>query len=249
MKKLNVVIWNEFRHEKTKEKAKAIYPDGLHATIKRYLDKNEDMEISLAALDDPDQGLPDERLEEIDVLVWWGHTAHTEVDPVLVKKIRDRVWEGKMGFLALHSSHMALPFCAIVGTEGVLSCGRNQKEILWTLMPSHEIAAGIPDHFLLESEELYAEPFYIPEPDELVFGAWFEDGHILRAGACFRRGAGKVFYFQPGHETCRSFHNPYVLRIIENAIRWAKPVEQGAPANKACVWMDHPIIKEFPPDL
>jgi len=245
MNKINVVIWNEFRHEKTKEKARALYPNGLHATIKGYLDKNEDMEITLAALDDPDQGLSDERLQNTDVLVWWGHMAHDEVDSVLVKKIRDRVWEGKMGFIALHSAHMARPFCAIVGTEGVLSCGRNQKEIMWTLMPSHEISAGIPDHFLIEEEELYAEPFHIPEPDELVFGAWFEDGHILRAGAGFRRGAGKIFYFQPGHETCPSFHNPYVLRVIENAIRWVRPCEQVSPVKNACTWMHQPIVEEF----
>ena len=44
MEKLRVTIWNEFRHEKTKENVKAIYPDGLHATIKAFLDKNEDLE-------------------------------------------------------------------------------------------------------------------------------------------------------------------------------------------------------------
>ncbi len=242
---MKVVIWNEFRHEKTREKAKALYPDGIHAKIGAYLSKNEDMEIVLAALDDPEQGLSDDLLESTDVLIWWAHMAHGEVDPALVKKIRDRVWEGKMGFIALHSSHMARPFCEIVGTEGVLCCGRGQKEIMWTLMPSHEIAAGIPDHFLIEKEELYAEPFSIPEPNELVFGAWFEDGHILRAGACFRRGAGKVFYFQPGHETCKSFYNPYVLRIIENAVRWARPSCPVTPVNRACVWMEKPIVEEF----
>ena len=245
MKKLNVVIWNEFRHERTKEKVKAIYPDGLHATIKSFLDVNEDMEVSLAALDDPDQGLPDERLEQIDVLIWWGHMAHREVSDELVEKIRQRVYLGKMGFIALHSAHHSTPFKAIVGTNGNLSWGRNQKEIMWTLMPSHEITAGIPDHFLIESEELYSEPFYIPQPDALVFGAWFEDGHIMRAGVCFNRGAGKVFYFQPGHETCRSFYNPYVQRIITNAVRWAKPNELGFAVEDKCPHITTPTVAEF----
>ena len=53
----------------------------------------------------------------------------------------------------------------------------------------------------------------MPQPDELVFGGWFEDGFIFRSGLCYYRGAGKVFYFQPGHEFCRSFYNPYVQRI------------------------------------
>ena len=245
MSKINVVVWNEFRHEKTKDSVRELYPNGLHALIKSFLDTNEDMEVSLAALDDPDQGLPDEVLEKTDVLIWWGHMAHKEVDDELVKKIQQRVYLGKMGFLALHSAHHSKPFKAIVGTNGNLSWGRNQKEIMWTMMPSHEIAAGIPDHFLLESEELYSEPFYIPQPDALVFGAWFEDGHIMRAGACFHRGAGKVFYFQPGHETCRSFYNPYVQRIITNAVRWAKPVENGYEISDRCPHITVKTTDEF----
>ena len=142
MSKINVVVWNEFRHEKTKDSVKALYPDGLHALIKSFLDTNEDMEVKLAALDDPDQGLPDEVLENTDVLIWWGHMAHKEVDDELVKKIQQRVYLGKMGFVALHSAHHSKPFKAIVGTNGNLSWGRNQKEIMWTMMPSHEIAAA-----------------------------------------------------------------------------------------------------------
>lgn len=245
MSKLNVVVWNEFRHEKIKDTVKALYPNGLHALIKEFLDKNDDMEVTLAALDDPDQGLPDEVLEKTDVLIWWGHMAHGEVNDELVAKIQKRVYLGKMGFVALHSAHHSKPFKAIVGTNGNLSWGRNQKEIMWTLMPSHEIAAGIPDHFLLESEELYSEPFYIPQPDALVFGAWFEDGHIMRAGACFHRGAGKVFYFQPGHETCRSFYNPYVQRIITNAVRWAKPTAVGYEIPDGCPHIKVKTTDEF----
>ena len=234
MEKIKVVIWNEFRREKVKEVAKALYPNGIHAHIKSFLSHCEDMEITLAALDDPDQGLPDSLLNETDVLLWWGHVAHNEVDDALVERIRQRVYLGKMSFIALHSAHHSKPFGRIVGTNGNLSWGREQKEIMWTLMPSHPIAAGIPDHFLLESEELYSEPFYIPQPDALVFGGWFEDGHIMRSGACFHRGAGKVFFFQPGDEYCRAYYNPYVQRVIENAIRWAKPNEIVYPIENSC---------------
>lgn len=116
---------------------------------------------------------------------------------------------------------------------------------MWTLMPSHEIAAGIPDHFLIEEEELYSEPFYIPQPDALVFGGWYEDGHIMRSGACFHRGAGKLFYFQPGHEECRALYNPYVQRIITNAVRWAKPNELGYEIPEGAPKVHEPIINEF----
>lgn len=244
MKKINVVVWNEFRHEKKSEKVAAIYPNGLHAVIKEFLDKDEELEVSLAALDDEACGLPDERLENIDVLVWWGHMAHGDVPDELVKKIQARVYEGKMGFVALHSAHHSKPFKAIVGTNGNLTWGRNQKEIIWNMMPSHEICEGIPDHFTLESEELYSEPFYIPQPDALIFGGWFEDGNIMRAGACFHRGAGKLFYFQPGHETCRSFFNPHVQRVIRNAIHWARPTV-SYPVDPGCIKQISPVIDEF----
>ena len=227
MKTINVTIWNEFRHEKTRVQAKELYPDGIHSFIKAFLSDCEDMNITLAALDDPDQGLPDEVLESTDVLLWWGHRYHNEVSDELTRKIQERVYLGKMGFIALHSAHLAKPFRAIIGTSGNLSWGRTQKEIVWNMMPAHEIAAEIPDHFVIDSEELYSEPFYIPQPDALVFGGWFEDGHIMRSGACFYRGVGKVFYFQPGHETCRAFYHPCVQQIIKNAIRWANPIVTG----------------------
>ncbi len=228
-KKLNVVIWNEYRHERTEEECKRWYPDGIHAYIKDFLSVDENLDITLAALDDPQQGLPDELLNKTDVLLWWGHLAHREVDDNLVEKIRRRVYDGKMGMVVLHSGHWSKPFKQIIGATANLSWGRNQKEVIWNMMPSHPIAAGIPEHFIIEDEELYSEPFYIPQPDALVFGGWFEDGHIFRSGCCFLRGLGKVFYFQPGHESCPSYYNPYVQRIIKNAIEWAKPADIGFP--------------------
>ena len=112
-------------------------------------------------------------------------------------------------------------------------------------MPQHPICAGIPDHFTIDEEELYCEPFYIPQPDALIFGGWYEDGFIFRSGACFLRGAGKVFYFQPGHETCRSFYNPYVRRIITNAVYWALPTAAGWTIEDKCPHIIEPVIKEF----
>ena len=244
-KKIKVTIWNEFRHEKTKEKVKALYPNGLHAVIGEFLNETGNMEITLAALDDENQGLPDEVLENTDVLIWWGHMFHKEVSDILVEKIKNRVFLGKMGFIALHSAHHSKPFKAIVGTNGNLQWGRVQKEIIWNMMPSHPIAKGIPDHFILESEELYSEPFYIPQPDAFVFGGWYEDGNIFRSGACFIRGAGKVFYFQPGHETCLSFFNPYVRRIITNAVYWANPQEFAYEITDKCPHIITPTIEEF----
>ena len=70
MSKINVTIWNEFRHEKTNDVVRALYPHGIHAEIGTALSECEDIEVTLAALDDPEQGLPDSVLEKTDVLFW-----------------------------------------------------------------------------------------------------------------------------------------------------------------------------------
>lgn len=229
MKKLNVTIWNEYRHERTVEEVKKLYPDGLHAFIASFLkelDTEGRFEITLVALDDDEQGLPDEVLNKTDVLLWWGHMAHDEVNDTLVAKIRDRVYRDGMGFIALHSAHMSKPFHSIVGTNGILSWGDEQRELLWNTSPAHPIAAGIPEYVELY-EEMYGEPFYIPTPDATVFTSWFEHGNVFRSGCCFLRGLGRIFYFQPGHETCRSYYNKDIQRIIYNAVLWAAPAQSG----------------------
>lgn len=219
---IRVTVWNEFRHEKTKEDVRALYPEGIHACVRDFLASDE-LEITLAALDDPAQGLPDEVLDNTDVLIWWGHCAHKAVDDALVERINLRVQRG-MGMLFLHSAHESKPFKRVIGTTGGLTWGRTQRCIVWNLAPAHPITAGIPAHFEL-FEELYSEPFFIPKPDDLLFGTWYEDGNIFRGGATWTRGLGKVAYFHPGHETCASFSNPYVQRVIQNAVRWCAPVQ------------------------
>ena len=231
--KIRVTVWHEYRHERNTEgEAYKCYPNGIHAAIKDFLDKNDDMDVRICCLDDPDQGLPDEVLNSTDVLRWWGHGFHDEVNDELVDKIVKRVYREGMGFIGLHSAHHSKPFRKLLGCTGNLEWGDNIKEVIWNLAPTHPIAEGLPKAFELEADELYSEPFYIPKPDDLVFGAWFEHGNIFRAGCTWARGLGKIFYFQPGHETCRSFYNPYVQKVITNGIRWAKPVSD--PIDETC---------------
>lgn len=226
--KIRVTVWNEYRHELSEAHIREIYPEGIHGAVKAILDETGEFEVRTAYLDMPEHGLSDEVLESTDVLVWWGHMAHGEVDDAIVAKIRDRVYRYGMGFVALHSAHHSKPFRAIVGCTGDLSWGQDQKEIIWNIAPSHPIAEGIPEYFDI-FEEMYGEPFYIPQPDQLVFSGWYEKGNVFRSGCCYFRGLGRVFYFQPGHEACRSFYNEHVRRIIQNGVRWAAPAKVGTP--------------------
>ncbi len=221
---IRVTVWNEFRHEKKYESVKAIYPNGMHATIAEFLGKNDDITCRLAALDDPECGLPQSVIDETDVLIWWGHMAHAEVSDDVVERVKNAVNAG-MGLIVLHSGHHSKVFRALMGTPCSLSWREDgDMERIWTIDPSHPIAQGIGRYFELEHEETYAEPFSIPEPDKLVFAGWYEGGELFRTGCCYKRGYGNIFYFQPGHETFPTFHNENVQRIITNAVYWAKPV-------------------------
>ncbi len=129
-----------------------------------------------------------------------------------------------MGLVVLHSGHHSKIFRALMGTTCNLRWRDGDRERIWTINPAHPIAKGIPAHFSIDVEEMYGECFDIPEPDELVFLGWFAGGEVFRSGCCWNRGLGKIFYFQPGHESNPTFHNEYVQRIIINAVRWAAPM-------------------------
>ena len=52
MAKINVTIWNEFRHEKEHEGIRKIYPEGIHGAIAKGI-AADDLNIRLASLDEP----------------------------------------------------------------------------------------------------------------------------------------------------------------------------------------------------
>lgn len=217
-----VAIYNEFVHEREEEKIKEIYPEGIHMAIKSFLDDDE-YEVVTTTLDDHEQVLTPEFLKTVDVLLWWGHMAHSKVSDKVASDVRDAVHEG-MGFIALHSGHHSKPFKLLMGTPCNLSWREHgDKERVWVIDPSHPIAQGIDRYFIVEHEEMYGEPFSIPEPDKLVFIGSYEGGEVFRSGCCYQRGNGRIFYFQPGHESYPTYYNPSVQRVIKNAIAWAKP--------------------------
>jgi len=215
---IKVIVWNE--DVQKDEACLAVYPDGIHNAIKDFL-QCDDISVTTATLAMENCGLSRELLAETDVLVWWGHVAHDQVPDELVSMIHQRVLAG-MGLVVLHSAHHSKIFRRLMGTNCNLMWREQDRQRLWTIIPSHPIARGVPAHIELEAEEMYGEPFTIPTPDETVFIGWFRGGEVFRSGVTYRRENGKVFYFQPGHETNTTYHNPHIQQIIRNAVYWAK---------------------------
>jgi len=226
--KINVIVWNEYEHERENPAIAAIYPQGIHAAIADGLRAVPGfnpgalpVEVSTATLDEPEHGLTEERLHNCQVLIWWGHKAHGKVDDAIVERVQRRVLEG-MGLIVLHSGHFSKIFRRMLGTHCSLKWREaDEKERIWVIEPSHPIAAGLGEYFELPYEEMYGERFDVPAPDETVFISWFEGGEVFRSGLCWQRGHGRIFYFRPGHEAYPTYFDANVQRVISNAVQWA----------------------------
>ena len=214
-------VWGENVHEHKNRTVAEVYPETMHGTIAKALNREEGITATTVTLQDADHGLTPEKLAQTDVLIWWGHAAHGEVQDEIVERVCTAVWGG-MGMIFLHSAHFAKPFKRLMGAPCNLTWREaGERERLWVTSRHHPIARGLPDHFELEHEEMYGEPFGVPEPLETVFVSWFAGGEVFRSGLTYRRGAGNVFYFRPGHETYPTYHDANVQRVIANAARWA----------------------------
>ena len=87
---------------------------------------------------------------------------------------------------------------------------------------------------------MYGEPFLVPEPLETVLISWFEGGEVFRSGLTWQRGAGRIFYFRPGHETYPTYHDATVQQLLRNAVHWAY--------NPAAAWTDVAEAPNVPVD-
>jgi trehalose utilization protein len=274
---IRVVVWDE-RQPAQKE----AYGGFLGDTLAAYLTKQEGFTVKSVGLNDPEQGLPDEVLNQCDVLIWWGHQRHADVTPEHVKAILDRLKDGKLSLIALHSAHWSKPFVAAMNDRSVEDAlktiskseqgkvkvvqknpegglpksggeltpssrrftapdGTDTLEVtlprcvfpivknegkpshVTTSMPKHPIAKGIPATFDIPQTEVYGGPFHVPKPDAVIFEERWDAGETFTSGCAWKVGKGKVFYFRPGHETYPIYKQEVPLKIIENAVRWAKP--------------------------
>ena len=248
---IRVTVWGENVHEQKNKVVAEVYPKTMHGTIAEALNRDAGFKATTVTLQDPEHGMTRQKLAETAVLIWWGHAAHGEVADAVVERVCDAVWCG-MGVIFLHSAHFAKPFKRLMGAPCNLTWREaGERERIWVTSRQHPIARGLPDHFELENEEMYGEPFGVPEPLETVFISWFAGGEVFRSGLTYRRGAGNIFYFRPGHETYPTFHQPVVQQVISNAVKWAfnpeaRMVDNGSAPNTPVEAALEPIEERGP---
>ena len=252
--KIRVLIWDE----NPSHANKSLYPEGLRGAIADglgKLDSNKKLEITTAHLDMPDQGCPQDLLENTDVLLWWGHARHSEVNDDVAQRIMERVHHHGMGLIALHSAHYSKVFRTVLNCTGHLKGGwreDNHPERVFVCAPNHPIAYGLRD-FTLREEEMYGAPFDVPPAQTVVLQSYYPaGGEYFPSGICWTvgdgidpefasgpgngvgqgEGAGRVFYFRPGHEGNPTYHNAAVRRVIFNAVLWCARQSVGNQHNQ-----------------
>ena len=198
---IRTLIWGENVHEQKNKIVSDNYPSGMHNQIAKLLASDSNIVTKTATLQEPEHGCTVEALDNTDVLVWWGHAAHGQVQDEIVERIAKRIWEG-MGLIVLHSGHFSKIFKRLMGSPcGLTWREAGERERLWVTSPGHPIAKGLPPYFELEMEEMYGEPFSVPEPLETVFVSWFQGGEVFRSGL--------------------TYHDDTVGLVLRNAVNWA----------------------------
>ncbi|MBT1541069.1 MULTISPECIES: ThuA domain-containing protein [Curtobacterium] len=221
---LRITVWGENVHEQVEQHVAERYPDGMHGAIADGIREHlPEAVIRTATMQEPEHGLTDEVLADTDVLTWWGHAAHQDVDDAVVDRVHRHVLSG-MGLLVLHSGHWSKIFGKLMGTTCTLRWrSEHDQELVWTVNPQHPITRGVPNPIVIPEQEMYGEYFDVPTPDELVFISGFTGGEVFRSGMTYRRGLGKIFYFSPGDQDFPVYHHPDVRRVIANGAEWARP--------------------------
>lgn len=217
---MRATVWSENYHERHRPDVAKLYPAGIHAETAFHL-MQLGVQTGVATLDQPDAGLGDDVLDTTDVLFWWGHARHDAVPDHISEAVVRRVHEG-MGFVALHSAMESKPFRTLMGTTCRIDGWRHgDREVTWTVAPEHPLTRGVPNPFVIEKGEMYCEPFDVPPPDDVIFLTSYGGGEAFRSGMTFQCGAGRVFYFAPGHEEYPIYRHPDVRRVLVNAAHWA----------------------------
>src|SRR5579885_2158356 len=133
---LRVLCWSE------RTEPASVYPNGGNAVIAEFLNKHPNVKAEVASINDLDQGIPDSRLDEIDVITWWGHQKHADVRDDRVNSILGRLKAGKLGVVCLHSSHYSKIFKHAINDSGDLGGGwatNGGQETVYVLDPNHPV--------------------------------------------------------------------------------------------------------------
>lgn len=243
-KKIRVTVWNEYEDEYRHPDILDLYPGGVHEYVKSFLEQEADMEVTACTFKQGRyHGIPDELIDNTDVLVMYSHMLQDYVSDERCEKVVDRIVNGGMGLIIMHSGYGMKLVRRLLGPGGHRGGYREvgEKERVWVVDQSHPITEGLPPYFEFDQSEVYAEPDTFPKPDDLLFISWYEGGEASRTGMTWHRGFGKIFYFAPGHIRFDIMQTEPYQRIMKNAVRWAAPKFRVPPLERGKTKQRQPL--------
>ncbi len=213
--KVRVLCWSE------RTEPANVYPQGINGAITDSLRQASDLDVQTASINDAEQGIGKAALDATDVLIWWGHLKHKDLDDARVAEVIRQIKERGLGFIGLHSTQGAKIFKSVLGSSGEIGGWREdgKPEFLKCVAPSHPIAQGLGD-FTIPQTEMYNEPFQVPPPEKIIFFSTWEAGEQFRSCNVWTAGKGRVVYFRPGHETFPIYFQELPLRVVKNSVYW-----------------------------
>ena len=237
---IRVVVWDE-RQPQQKE----AYDNFLGNHIAGYLRQHSGIEVTSVSPEDDERGISPAYLRTCDVLVWWGHVRQAEITPQMAKPIIQRIKEGSLALIALHSAHWATPF-----VEAMYE--RTRTDVLKTLnqqgAPVEITYVDPPKRYSVPKFEDRPTPFteIRKSPDGSIkakvflpwccFPAYRNDGkpsqvRVLKPEHPIVSGLPKQFELPQTEMYCETFHVPEPDEVILEE-RWAT----GEWFRSGCLW-------------
>lgn len=112
---IRVLVWDE----QQPEQKQAYGEKFLGETIAAHLATKERITVKSVALSSPDQGLSPALLDETDVLIIWSNKKNEELTDERAADIAQRVQDGKLSLIALHSAHWSKPFVKLMQVRSI----------------------------------------------------------------------------------------------------------------------------------
>ena len=217
-----VTVWCDGSDELRHAEIPQLYPGGIARYTAEYLREDTALEVRISAFQDAAYGLGDDLLQETDVLVMYSHFFNDQLPQDRLDAVCRRVREQGMGLVLLHSALWMNLTRQLVGPCGYAAYREiGEKERVWTVLPDHPIASGMPVSFEFQHSEMYQESAGFPRPDDVIFLSWYEGGEASRAGVTWTRGKGRIFYFSPGHAMYDVMQSAHYHQVVRNGVRWA----------------------------
>lgn len=228
---VRVLVWDEQQPQQ-----RMAYSNFLGNEIAGYLRKRPGIEVTSTRMADREQGLPKEILDQTDVLIWWGHVRHRELETSRALDIVRRIKEGRLAFIALHSAHWSQPFVEAMNERArqdaiaALSPAEREKAVLVETNRYPNFYTPPKYDAALTPSALYRKP---PEGPVLItltlpnccFPAYRPDAmpsqvHILKPEHPIAQGVPAVFQITSTEMYDEPFHVPPPDEVVFEE-RWA----------------------------